>query len=771
MKRRDFLKIGGGVSLVWPLSRCTTSKLSEAATDNAWFEGLESWVPTVCGACPGGCGILARKIDGRVVKVEGNPFHPLNQGKVCPRGQAGVQLLYNPARIRAPLKKVGDRYSGKWQEITWEEAFDIVSAKLMQLRNSGKSHTVVFLGQLEPKASSELISRFLKVYGTPNHLQLDPWKAMKLVYSFSHGVPDLLAFDFENCRYILSFGAQFLTNWPTSLEIQRAYGERRAGRDLKIVQVEPRFSLCASRADRWIPIKPGTEGLLALGIALVMIRERLYDEEFIRRFASKFDDWTNEQGESVAGFKSAILRQVRLEDISDSTGVPLKTLIEIAKEFSSSKPALAIADYNLSFQKNGFFNALAIHSLNALGGSIDIPGGVVRQRKAPLKDRAGAQLDETAKLALSQPKLNEPSKYSLRAILENSPYEINCLMLSPQTFPANFPFYKNLEDVLEKIPLVISFQPFEDGSLDFVDLVLPDTTYFEKWQMSEISSLSMKTVVGVGQPVIKPLYSSRPFEDVILSLAKKMGGPLALNFPWPSHKEALLDQLSGLYEAARGSIFLPPDEQAQLRFLEEKGWWISHSDSLDAFLKDIFEKGGWQDPVYHFNMRSTIYQNPLRRFEFRAPIQGQGKTLKPEPEGHEYPFQLFLYDLPFTAADSGANMPLYQETLGFQFELKWKTWVEINPETAKELEIRDQDFVWVESPYGKIKAVAKIFPGLALNVVAMPLGKVETFPAEKGLREKNSPLTLLAEEGDDQTALLSRQTAWVRIYKTGGRFR
>ncbi|OGD21027.1 MAG: hypothetical protein A2W03_10090 [Candidatus Aminicenantes bacterium RBG_16_63_16] len=619
---------------------------------------------------------------------------------------------------------------------------------------------------MDSSASAELLSRFMRTYGSPNQIQFDPWEILENVYSHSHGIRDLLAFDFENCRYILSFGAQFLTNWPTSLEVQRAYGERRSKRDLKIVQVEPRFSLTASRADSWIPVRPGTEGLLALGIASVMVRERLYDEEFIDRFTSKFEDWTDQRGEKVEGFRTAILRRFRLEDISDKTGVPLKTLIETAKEFSSSERALAIADYNLFFHKDGFFQASAIHALNALGGFIDKPGGVVRQRKAPLKALPEPQVDEIAKKALSQPRLDWPVKSSRAGTLGGNPYEINCLMLSPQALPSSYPFYRNFERVLEKTPFVVSFQPYQDASLDYVDLVLPDTTFFEKWQMREVSSLSMKTVVGVGQPVVEPLQSSRPFEDVILSLAKKMGGPMASNFPWPTHQEVLRDQLSGLYEAERGSIFIPPPDEVQLKILEEQGWRFPRRDSLDAFLKDIFEKGGWQDPVYHFNLRTATYQNIQRKFEFLAPVQDQNQET--EPEDAEFPFQLILYDLPFTPTDSGGNMPVFQQTLGFQFESEWKIWVEVNPTTAEKLQVRDRDPVWVESPSGKIRTVARVFPGLAPGLLAMPLGKEEVFPPEKKLSDKNSPLRLTREGGDLRDGSVSQRTVRVKIYKTGG---
>ena len=230
--RRDFLKIAGGASLGLSLYNCALDKLSDSTAQSSWLAGIESWVPTVCQACPGGCGILVRVIDDRAVKIEGNPIHPLNRGRVCPKGQAGLQLLYSPDRIRGPMKKVGGRDSGRWEALSWEEAFNIVSSKLLQLRNSGKSHTVVYLGRSGSNTSEELTARFLEAYGSPNYVKLDHWITLRKAYHLTQGNQDLLAFDLVNSKYVLSFGADFLTNWPTSMENQRIYGEKRSKRDI-----------------------------------------------------------------------------------------------------------------------------------------------------------------------------------------------------------------------------------------------------------------------------------------------------------------------------------------------------------------------------------------------------------------------------------------------------------------------------------------------------------------------------------------------------------
>ena len=765
IKRRDFLKLTGSISLGLPLYNCVLDRGSDSIPRSNWFAAVENWMPAVCQECTGGCGILVRLIDDRAVKIEGNPLHLLNRGKVCPRGQAGLQSLYRPDRIRGPVRKQGPRGSGKWEPMDWDKALELVFSKLQELRNSGKSHTMAFLGPDTQNTTDDLVARFLEVYGTPNYLKFDEWVALKETYYRTQGIYDLLAFDMENCRYILSFEADFLTNWPNSMENQRIYGDKRAKRDIKIIHVGPRFSLCASRADKWIPINPETEGLFALGIASVIVREKLYNAKYLDKFTLDFPN-----------FKKTLQKEINLDRISEITGVPLRTIIEIAKEFSINKPAIAVADYNFSFHSKGSLNLMAIHSLNALVGSIDTPGGLLRQRKAPLKSMPQLTLDKTAITGLSRPRVDGVADKNISGrpvrirdfvnnIIQKKPYEINCLFISGNTRLFSSPISSRLKKAIQDIPFVVSFSQFFDETAELADVILPDTTYFEKWQEIQVSPLFKNTVVGVSQPILKPLYNTRPLEEVILALARKIDYSMSQNFPWKNFKELIFYRLKGLYESKKGSVFTSFYEEAQLKLLEERGWWFPLHDSLDSFMKDLLAKGGWQDPAYHFNERSYIYQTPTRRFEFLSSLNPQ--DILPEFSGREseYPFVLHLYDLPFTLPGYAPSLPWHQESAGFRFGKKWEIWAEINPEAAKKLSIRDNDRVWVESPYGKVKAVAKIFPGIMPHVVSLPLEKKEEIPWVKNTGNKNDPLVLLGEEYDRETAMVSRQSTRVKVYK------
>jgi anaerobic selenocysteine-containing dehydrogenase len=249
-----------------------------------------------------------------------------------------------------------------------------------------------------------------------------------------------------------------------------------------------------------------------------------------------------------------------------------------------------------------------------------------------------------------------------------------------------------------------------------------------------------------------------------------MGEDFSQNFPWSDYRELLLYRMKGLFQAKKGSIFSSSYEEAQLRILEERGWWIPQHDSEDAFFKDLLEKGGWQDPSYHFHERSFVYQNNSRKFVFVPSFEIEGGGFSESQDNADYPFRLFLFDLPFTSTDSSSkNMPWHQENLGFRFGFLWKIWVEVNPETARALGISDKDIVWVESPNGRIKAVAKVFTGVGPDIVGMPLNKAEHPQASKGEGETNDPIHLLGETYDERTGIPDRMSTRVKIYKARGR--
>ena len=379
--------------------------------EGEWIPYEEYWSTGICLQCPSGCGLRIRSVNHWPVKLEGIKDYPINKGRLCPKGQSGLQVLYDPDRIRHPLKRKGNRGQGNWEKISWDEAISLVTQRLKTLRQKGNPHQLVVWGGRYRGHMRELMARFMEAYGSPNHLG-NPARGSEGIlkgHLFTMGVRDFLAIHWEEVNYVLSFGASLLEASRPSLRNLWGYGFLRRGRPGirgKIVQIEPRFSVTASKADQWIPIQPGTDGALALGIAHWIIKEKKYDRPFIDRCTFGFEDWNSSDGKTHLGFRTLVLKEYSPKQVSSLTGVPEETILQMAREFSSHQPAIAITGRGVGMQTNGTYAQMAVDCLNALVGSIDAKGGLLLQRRPPFQKWPALRKDGIAEKGLSQPRVD-----------------------------------------------------------------------------------------------------------------------------------------------------------------------------------------------------------------------------------------------------------------------------------------------------------------------------------------------------------------------------
>ncbi len=802
--RRDFLKLAGvGTAtfglLKLGLGQASLEALSQGEGEDLLFTQVERWVPSICQFCPAGCGILVRVVGGRAVKIEGNPLSPNNQGRLCPKGQAGLQILYNPDRIRGPLRRAGERGSGEWQSISWDEALRLVAGKLKEMRNEGQPHTLVFMHDAKPGPMQNLITRFCQAFGTPNVVEVSSSSdgSSPLANYLMQGWRAPAGYDWENTNYLLSFGASLLEAWQPSVRTLRAYSRLRRGRPgvrAKIVQIEPRFSVTAAKADEWIPINPGTKGALALGMARVIIEEGLYDRGFIENHAFGFEDWTDEDGEEHIGFKTLVLKSYSPGTVSAVTGIPIETIKRVAREFAATRPAVAIGE--AGWQTNGLFTQMAIHTLNALVGSIDVSGGVVKQDTPPFAPWPDTVEDGLADKGLSMPRLDQAGTKSYplangvyqalpESILADDPYPANAIFLSRANPLFCSPDPDRFYEAFQKVPLIVSFSPFMDESTSYADLVLPDHVYLEKWASDVLIPSLGYPVLGLGQPVVQPLYDTKNTGDALIELARGLGGQLAQSFPWPSFEELLRFSLRGIFEAGNGS---------------------SRAKTFEQFWSEFGESGVWSAPPYRFGEWERVLTTSSGKFEFYSQnlkrdletlaeeeaaqngtaveeameelLQGLGLRAREDElymphyefprwvgEESEYPFHLNVYELMALYDGRVANSPWLQEIAGLHIKEMWGNWVEINPETAQELGIADGDSVWVESPLGRIQAKARLYPGAMPEVVNMPLGQGHTAYGRWAKGRGANPKRVISSEYDYLGGLAAWSSTRVRIYK------
>jgi anaerobic selenocysteine-containing dehydrogenase len=490
--------------------------------EEPFVPGEESWHASTCFECAAGCGTRVRKIDGRLVKVEGNPEHPLSRGGLCARGQALPQAMYHPDRFRTPLVREGDRGSGIWKEVGWDEALGRVATELSGIR---RKDALGFVTDSTTGHRLEMVRRFLAAAGGGVHLVHDPFTTAAVARAHRRlaGVTGGIGCGIDRARYVVSFGAELLESHVSPVRFARGLAEMRRGRPGhrgKLVMVGPRLSLTAAKADTWIPVRPGDELLVAQAILAIVLDSGLYDRDFVARSTSGFD-----------AFRDFVAGNVEPATVAECVGWPLSKLEQIAREFAANRPAVAFAGGAALRSAQGFALAVTVSHLNALVGAFGDDGLM--------------QGDTDTEAAFSAWPPVAMESVTTRSLAESA-----LSVLPPALFvsganplynlPPGFAFEEKLSDV----ELIVSFQSFPDETSRFADVILPESMSFERFE-DAVPKGGSSTVVNLSAPLlVRPLYDTRSMPDALIALAGRLDAGDA--FPWESHEQALRQAWAGL---------------------------------------------------------------------------------------------------------------------------------------------------------------------------------------------------------------------------------
>jgi anaerobic selenocysteine-containing dehydrogenase len=362
--------------------------------------GSESFVLTTCGLCQAGCGLRVRVVDGRAVKVEGNAESPVNRGGVCARGQAGLELLYHPDRIRGPRRRVGARGGNRWQAISWDEAIAQIASALGQLRAADEPQSLVLLDGEQSGTTHALWARFLEVFGSPNHVGhgATGFGAMARAVRRMTRRACLPGYDFERSRCVLLVGTGALESSPQLIHLARALaGETRP----RLLCASPRLPAMAVLVDEWLSLAPGGSAALLLGLLHILLREQLGDESALE-VASGFAPWTERNGKTQAGLRAQLMTDFTPEKIEGRIGIPAARIADLARELVATRPSMVVVDEGMCDDET----ACAALLVNALLGSINVPGGMLLDPGSPRVDLGEAALDGTARLGLRAPPID-----------------------------------------------------------------------------------------------------------------------------------------------------------------------------------------------------------------------------------------------------------------------------------------------------------------------------------------------------------------------------
>ncbi|MHC4077468.1 MAG: molybdopterin-containing oxidoreductase family protein [Planctomycetota bacterium] len=803
INRRDFLAVVGGVAAGYGLSQVPLRRLVRM-DDCPTYEsgpGIEQWIRTSCQLCPGACGMEVRLVDGHPVGVRGNPLHPISRGGLCPVGAEAMHVLYSPDRIKAPLlRSGGGRGNGEWKKAGWDEALSFLTGRIRHLREQGQSDRIYVLDGLDRGLLSNLARKFLAELGSKSYFVDRAPNAVDAAMYLAQGVHRLPAYDLDQARTTLSFGVPLLEGWHSPVQAQQAVSGIRGSRTERdhrqLIQLDVRFSRTAHRADRFVRVKPGSYGGVALAIAYVLIRRGLYDQDFVEEHTFGFEDWVDENGQQHEGFKTFVLRQGRPQDLEEVTGVPTRTIAEIARAFGELRPAVAIADGAATAVSNGVPTALAIHALNALVGSVGRPGGCLFADPVPFLTWPSPSTTDSSQLsrrATNGHPFGLRDAEALRHRVATSGEKVGILFLLHANPLFSTPRAERFEDVLDDDSLVVSFSPFPDESSKYADVLLPDHTFLERWQ-DAVGPISFpNAVVGITRPVTEPMFDTRHTGDVLLQLARTATTKGEEVFPWKSFEEFLKHSAGGLFAAKRGSAFTSETRATEIAEMERRGWWIPEHQDFGALWDEMLATGGWWDPAYQHGLWGRVLRTPSRRFEFFSRRMYE-LVHDGNPQAQEVTERLralgilaggdaaFLphYEPPRWSGESSrdsmllhlvrpivpntavmASLPWVRELMSSR--VAWETWLEIHPEDADQLELEDGDLVRVSVGRRSFVARALLTTSVQPGLVSAPYGLGRKAGGRWARTRGTNPNVVIVPEFDKIAGTTQGQGTKVRI--------
>jgi len=501
MDRRVFFRILSATSAGALTTGCGTSvgKLMPLLVpEHELVPGEEQWHPAVCTACSAGCGTLARIMEGErittdkgeqvrervaaVKKIEGNPLDPISGGRLCARGQATVQALYHPDRLRGPMQRSGERGSGQFAATSWDAAIASASEKIAKVRAADPGKIVILSGGAGSTRSLAL-DRFAKALKSPAPMACSitdhpvERKAAQTVFGWS-GQP---VYDLANAHFVLGVGADFLGGWTSPVYYTRQYGAFRQGRSEvrgRLVHAESRLSITASAADRWLPVRPGTEPQFLAAVGRILLDSKL---------ARNAKDLPKAAADA---FHAADVKT-----LLGACGLDEKRVRDAVQELGESRAPLVIGGACV-LHTNSLDAVLASHYINVMLGNVGKPGGILAPAKQAIAPVENYRVTEA--LAHAQ------------------------VILIDGANPAYlFPKSSGVEDALKRAETVISFGSFLDDSSAWADLILPDHDTLES-EIALVPAVSTRVGMAVGSPFIRPLYDTRAVERTLAEIAEKM---------------------------------------------------------------------------------------------------------------------------------------------------------------------------------------------------------------------------------------------------------
>jgi anaerobic selenocysteine-containing dehydrogenase len=749
------------------------------------------WLASTCQGCTTWCPVQVYVENGRAIKVRGNPNSKGNHGKICPRPHLAIQQLYDPDRVKVPMKrtnpKKGRNEDPKFVPISWEEAIDAVTDKMMELRKSHETHKFALLRGRYTGAADIFYKALPTIFGSPNNISHSAIcaEAEKLGPYVTEAYWDYRDYDLEHTRYVLMWSTD-----PVSSNRQVPHAISMFGKVLdqaKVAVIDPRLSATASKADEWLPVIPGQDGALVSAIAHVILKEGIWNREFVGDFKDGENLFAKGSAVDEAAFEEnmtyGIVKWWNLE-LKDRTpewaaeiaGVPAEQIYRVARDFAEAAPrAISWLAPGSAMQIRGGYTSMGAHALNALVGSIENIGGTNRGEKVPLQDipELDAYLDEIAKKGKKYEKIDQRGRIQFPAfakgelhkgvitnnvadgILNEDPYDIKMAIGYWNNFVFSCTGAQRWEKAMEKIPFYVHITVNPAEMTQYADIVLPAChQLFERWGVIK-SKQNMNAYGSIQQPVIEPLWDCKVDETEIGWLIAESLAKKGFSNIYDYYRNEFVDPETGKKATNEKEFNL-----VATKFLSKKLWHPSEEKKGDQI-------SSWQEfvDVGVWNAKRTPYkkhweegfETASTKFEFYSEtLKG---LLDEHAKGHNTSIDKVMEAMKYEARGDLAFVPHYEEPIRYgdenEFPLiftehrsrlnregrsanttwyqefkdadpgdeKWDDVIKINPIDCKKYGVKSGDRVKVTSVQGSIEVTVKEWEGTRPGVAVKCYGQ------------------------------------------------
>lgn len=575
-------------------------------------------IPTFCELCFWNCGLIAKVENKKVVKIDGNPLSLRGRGRLCGRGNAALGALYDPDRLKYPMINTGKRGEPVWKRATWDEALGVIAAKMKSIKEQygPESLALIYHG-----TGASFWKHLLHAYGSPlaaapSFAQCRGPRDIGFVLTFGADVGSPEYYDFSKSKYIVLLGSHLGENAHNS-QVQDIVKGLAGG--AKLTVVDPRLSNIASKADRWLPIKPATDMALLLAWIRIIIEEALFDREYLKKYAIGFDELR------------AAVQQYTPEWAEQETGISAEVITAVARELGQHAPNVCVgAGRYFTWYGDDTQRARAIAILNALLGSWGREGGYFFPAGAKVPEYPGlpaypeeveaAKLDEAYPFALLQ-----TTTTIKQATISGKPRPVKGWFVYGSNLMKTMPDKQETIKAIQNLDLLVAIDTMPMDIVSYADVVLPECTYMERYDNINIGKFKGEAEISLRQPAVEPLWETKPSWWITKELGNKLG--LSAYFPWKDAEEYLAKRCAAgeidFAQLKRDGVIIKKGGAPYIT-AENQPDFGTPSGKIELYSKQLAEKGF--DPVPKYTKHPEPPSGYFRLLFGRAPLHTFSRT-------------------------------------------------------------------------------------------------------------------------------------------------